>query len=221
MARAKSTRATRPRWAAVACRSLSGSIAAAVLFAPSLLVGPIGRLVERGIDVNIAGSVEIHELELAWNASQHAVLELRDPEGEKVGDLEIFHPDRLASRILGMGDVVSLVEKAQETIDEEDAQRMAEKLQRAEFNFEDFLSQMQAVKKMGPLGGLMKMMMPQIPSCQTVMTSSLLLLLMMVMRYHRHSHNHNHSLNHNHNRHQNLTHSHSHNHAAGLLRPEA
>ncbi|MEX0330496.1 MAG: signal recognition particle protein [Puniceicoccaceae bacterium] len=78
--------------------------------------------------------------------------------GEKVTDLEIFHPDRLAGRILGMGDVVSLVEKAQENIDQEDAQRMAEKLQRAEFNFEDFLSQMQAVKKMGSLGGLMKMM---------------------------------------------------------------
>jgi len=78
--------------------------------------------------------------------------------GEKVGDLEVFHPDRLASRILGMGDVVSLVEKAQESIDQDDAQRMAEKMQRADFNFEDFLSQMQAVKKMGPLGGLMKMM---------------------------------------------------------------
>jgi len=78
--------------------------------------------------------------------------------GEKVSDLEIFHPDRLAGRILGMGDVVSLVEKAQENIDQKEAERMAEKLQRAEFNFEDFLSQMQAVKKMGSLGGMMKMM---------------------------------------------------------------
>ncbi len=77
--------------------------------------------------------------------------------GEKVGDLEVFHPDRLAGRILGMGDVVSLVEKAQEAVDEKDAARMAEKLQRADFNFEDFLGQMQAMKKMGPLGGLMKM----------------------------------------------------------------
>ncbi|HKJ89862.1 MAG TPA: signal recognition particle protein [Oceanipulchritudo sp.] len=78
--------------------------------------------------------------------------------GEKVSDLEVFHPDRLANRILGMGDVVSLVEKAQETIDQDDAERMAAKMQRAEFNFEDFLNQMQTVKKMGPLGGLMKMM---------------------------------------------------------------
>lgn len=78
--------------------------------------------------------------------------------GEKVGDLERFHADRLAGRILGMGDVVSLVEKAQESIEQDEAERMAEKLQRADFNFEDFLSQMQAVRKMGPLGGLMKMM---------------------------------------------------------------
>lgn len=77
--------------------------------------------------------------------------------GEKVADLEVFHPDRLAGRILGMGDVVSLVEKAQESIDKDDAEAMARKLQNADFNFEDFLKQMQAVKKMGSLGGLMKM----------------------------------------------------------------
>ncbi|MCC5835850.1 MAG: signal recognition particle protein [Opitutales bacterium] len=77
--------------------------------------------------------------------------------GEKVTDLEACHPDRLAGRILGMGDVVSLVEKAQENIDEKEAERMAKKLETADFNFEDFLSQMQQVKKMGSLGGLMKM----------------------------------------------------------------
>lgn len=78
--------------------------------------------------------------------------------GEKVDDLEVFHPDRLAGRILGMGDVVSLVERAQEAVDEQEAQRLAEKMQRADFNFEDFLRQMQAVKRMGPLGSLMKLM---------------------------------------------------------------
>jgi signal recognition particle subunit SRP54 len=78
--------------------------------------------------------------------------------GEKLDNIEIFHPDRLAGRILGMGDVVSLVEKAQEAIDEKEAERMAEKFRQADFNFEDFLKQMQAVKKMGPLEGLMKMM---------------------------------------------------------------
>ena len=78
--------------------------------------------------------------------------------GEKTEDLEVFHPDRLAQRILGMGDVVSLVEKAQEVVNEEDAVKMAEKMQRADFNFEDLLGQMQAIKKMGSLGGIMKMM---------------------------------------------------------------
>jgi signal recognition particle subunit SRP54 len=77
--------------------------------------------------------------------------------GEKVDDLEVFHPDRLASRILGMGDVVSLVEKAQENIDEDEALRMADKMQRADFNFEDFLTQMRAMRKMGSLGSIMKM----------------------------------------------------------------
>lgn len=78
--------------------------------------------------------------------------------GEKTDAFEIFHPDRLASRILGMGDVVSLVEKAQETIDEKEAERMAEKLRKADFNLEDFLSQLQQVKKMGSMQNILGMM---------------------------------------------------------------
>ena len=78
--------------------------------------------------------------------------------GETVEEFEIFHPDRIASRILGMGDVVSLVEKAQETIDEKEAERLAEKMRKADFNLEDFLKQMQQVKKMGSLGSIMGMM---------------------------------------------------------------
>ncbi len=78
--------------------------------------------------------------------------------GEKTADYEMFHPARIASRILGMGDVVSLVEKAQETIDQDEAERMAEKMRKAEFTLEDFLAQMQQVKKMGPLGSLMEML---------------------------------------------------------------
>lgn len=77
--------------------------------------------------------------------------------GEKIGDFENFHPDRLASRILGMGDVVSLVEKAQATIDEKEAERMAAKLRKAEFDFEDFLSQMQQVKKLGSMQSILGM----------------------------------------------------------------
>ena len=63
--------------------------------------------------------------------------------GEKTDDFETFYPDRLASRILGMGDVVSLVEKAQESIDQKEAERMAEKMRKADFNLEDFLAQLQ------------------------------------------------------------------------------
>ncbi|PXA05225.1 signal recognition particle protein [Coraliomargarita sinensis] len=78
--------------------------------------------------------------------------------GEKPDEFDIFHPDRMASRILGMGDVVSLVEKAQDTIDEKEAERMAEKMRKADFNLEDFLQQMQQVKKMGSLNSIMGMM---------------------------------------------------------------
>jgi signal recognition particle subunit SRP54 len=78
--------------------------------------------------------------------------------GEKTEDFETFHPDRMASRILGMGDVVSLVEKAQEVIDQKQAEEMAEKLRRADFTFEDFLSQMQQVKKLGSMDKVLSML---------------------------------------------------------------
>ncbi|MGL6173257.1 MAG: signal recognition particle protein [Cellulosilyticaceae bacterium] len=71
--------------------------------------------------------------------------------GEKVSDLEAFHPERMASRILGMGDVLTLIEKAQQNIDEKKAKELEAKLRKAEFNFEDFLDQMNQVKNMGPL----------------------------------------------------------------------
>ncbi len=77
--------------------------------------------------------------------------------GEKVDALEAFHPDRLASRILGMGDVLSLIEKAEQTIDQEEAQKAAEKLLGGEFDLDDFLGQLQQIKKMGPLSQLMDM----------------------------------------------------------------
>ena len=78
--------------------------------------------------------------------------------GEKTADFDTFYPDRLASRILGMGDVVSLVEKAQENIDQKEAEKMAEKLRKADFNLEDFLAQMQQIKKMGSMQSIMGMM---------------------------------------------------------------
>jgi signal recognition particle subunit SRP54 len=78
--------------------------------------------------------------------------------GEKLDQFEHFYPDRLAGRILGMGDIVGLVEKAAEAIDEEEAARMEEKLRTASFNFEDFLAQMRFIKKLGPLENLLGML---------------------------------------------------------------
>ena len=78
--------------------------------------------------------------------------------GEKLDALEAFHPERIASRILGMGDVVGLVEKAQETIEREDAEKLVAKIQKGRFDFNDFASQLNQVRKMGGLTGLMGML---------------------------------------------------------------
>lgn len=78
--------------------------------------------------------------------------------GEKMEDLEPFYPDRMASRILGMGDVLSLIEKAQQVYDEKSAKELEQKMRNQDFNLEDFLSQLQQIKKMGPLKDLLKMM---------------------------------------------------------------
>jgi signal recognition particle subunit SRP54 len=77
--------------------------------------------------------------------------------GEKTDALEVFHPDRLASRILGMGDVLTLVERAQDVVDAKQAARLEEKLRTAQFSLEDFLDQLQQVQKMGPIGQLVGM----------------------------------------------------------------
>ena len=76
--------------------------------------------------------------------------------GEQVDDLEKFHPERIANRILGMGDIVTLVEKAAETVDQEEAEEMAKKLQKGEFDLDDLLSQIRQMKKMGGISGMMK-----------------------------------------------------------------
>ena len=84
--------------------------------------------------------------------------------GEKVTDLDIFHPDRMADRILGMGDVMTLVEKAQEELDEKEAKKAAQKMMSGKFDLNDMLDNMKKVQKMGSLGGLMKLIpgMPKI-----------------------------------------------------------
>ncbi len=78
--------------------------------------------------------------------------------GEKLDDFEPFHPERMASRILGMGDVVSLVERAAEAVDIDEAARMEEKMRRGQFTLEDMLDQMRAMRKMGPLENLVRML---------------------------------------------------------------
>lgn len=78
-------------------------------------------------------------------------------QGEKMTALDVFHPDRMANRILGMGDIVSLVERAQQTYDQEEAEKLQRKLRKNQFDFEDFLSQIQQIKKMGSLKDLMAM----------------------------------------------------------------
>ncbi|MBR2505882.1 MAG: signal recognition particle protein [Bacilli bacterium] len=84
--------------------------------------------------------------------------------GEKITDLDVFHPDRMADRILGMGDIMTLVEKAQEEIDEKEARKTASKMMSGKFDLNDMLEQMRKVQKMGSLGGLLKLIpgMPKI-----------------------------------------------------------
>lgn len=77
--------------------------------------------------------------------------------GEKIGDLEPFHPDRMASRILGMGDMLSLIEKAEKTFDEEQAKKLESKIKKNQLNLEDFLDQLKQIRSMGPLDKLMDM----------------------------------------------------------------
>ncbi len=82
--------------------------------------------------------------------------------GEKLRDFDLFHPDRLAGRILGMGDVLTLIEKAEEVFEKEEAEEAAARLMEGRFTFDDFLDQMQQLKKMGPLSGILGMM-PGVP----------------------------------------------------------
>ena len=78
--------------------------------------------------------------------------------GEKLDQFERFHPDRMAQRILGMGDVLSLIEKAERQFDEDEAKELERKLRRNEFTLEDFLSQLKKMRRMGPLQSLLGMM---------------------------------------------------------------
>ncbi len=91
--------------------------------------------------------------------------------GEKLEELDVFHPDRIASRILGMGDVVSLVERASETIEQEEAEKLAAKVQKGRFDLEDLLGQLRQMKRMGGLGGLMGLL-PQMGKMKQAMADA-------------------------------------------------
>lgn len=93
--------------------------------------------------------------------------------GEKLSDLEQFYPERMASRILGMGDVLTLIEKAQEEIDEEKAKDLSRKMRKAEFDFNDYLDSMQQMKKMGGLSSILGMMPGMIPGMNSKQMSQL------------------------------------------------
>ncbi len=89
--------------------------------------------------------------------------------GEKLGDLEVFYPDRMAGRILGMGDMISLIEKAQDSIDQEDAEKLEKRLRDQSFTLSDFLGELKRIKKLGPLDDMLKM----IPGFSKAMTKGL------------------------------------------------
>ena len=93
--------------------------------------------------------------------------------GEKLSDLEQFYPDRMASRILGMGDVLSLIEKAEESIDEEKAKDLSRKMRKAEFDYNDYLDSMAQMKKMGGIGSVLGMMPGMIPGMNSAQVSQL------------------------------------------------
>ena len=77
--------------------------------------------------------------------------------GEKLSDIEVFHPDRMAQRILGMGDILSVIEKAEETFDMEQAEKLEKQMRKREFDLDDYLAQLRQVKKMGSFSSLLKM----------------------------------------------------------------
>ncbi len=78
--------------------------------------------------------------------------------GEKLSEIEVFHPDRMAERILGMGDVLSIIEKAEEAFDEEEALKLEKQLKKKEFDLDDYLTQLRQIKKMGSFSSILKML---------------------------------------------------------------
>ena len=128
---------------------------------PNLLDGLVIAMLEREIGPGIADRIE--RIKIAGVPPREEPRPPQDMPGEKLGDLDTFHPDRMASRILGMGDVLSLIEDVQKGIDEQEAAAMAKKLKSGKgFDLEDFKSQIQQMRKMGGMASLMEKMPGQI-----------------------------------------------------------
>ena len=145
------SRAISPHEILLACDAMTGQDAVNV--AESFLAEvPVSGIVLTKLDGDARGGAALSMTYVTERPIKFAGV------GEKLGDLEPFHPDRMASRILGMGDVMTLIEKAESAFDEEQAAEMEAKLRKAEFTFEDFLTQMQALKKMGPMSQVLGML---------------------------------------------------------------
>ena len=144
-------RAVRPTETLLVCDAMTGQDAVNVAEA-FLEEVPISGIVLTKLDGDARGGAALSMAHVTGRPIKFAGV------GEKLSDLEPFHPDRMASRILGMGDVLTLIEKAEQAFDEAEARKMEEKLRRADFTLDDFLGQLQALKKMGPLSQVVGMM---------------------------------------------------------------
>ncbi len=132
------------------CDAMMGQEAVNVARAFDNEVGMSGIILTK-LDSDARGGVALSVKEVTGKPIKFAGV------GEKIEDFEKFHPDRVASRILGMGDVITLVEKAQQVIDEKEAESLQERLLSGDFTLEDFLKQIQMIKKLGPIRNVMKM----------------------------------------------------------------
>ncbi|MEI6131546.1 MAG: signal recognition particle protein [Bacillota bacterium] len=140
----------RPQEILLVVDSMTGQVAVDVAEAFKEKIGVDGLILTK-LDGDTRGGAALSVKKVTGTSIKFACT------GEKLNEIEPFFPDRMASRILGMGDVLSLIEKAQEAFDDKQADEMEKKFRKNDFNLEDFLDQMRQMKKMGPLGSLLQM----------------------------------------------------------------
>jgi signal recognition particle subunit SRP54 len=146
----KIKQSTAPRESILVVDAMTGQEACKVAEAFDQAVGITGVILTK-IDSDARGGAALSIAKVTGRPIKFA------SNGEKLEDFQVFHPDRMASRILGMGDVLTLIEKAEQAFDEDKADEMERKLRRKEFTLEDFLDQMKEVQKMGSFGDILKM----------------------------------------------------------------